>query len=449
MSEWRSRPEESAGVGAPALRKVLPSTLAHSVRWLTVALLAGMVLGPVVALFEQAVGWCEGRLGPLWVFGLPVAGALAVGWLLLHEPRVGGNGTQEYIQTFERGDRLPLRLSPMKWLASALTLGSGGSGGKAGPMILVGASVGSGLSRGLRVDRPGGPDLGALAGAGAALGALLGTPLGGGLMAAEILYAEGIHYRGLFTSVIASCIGATVRRHFSTPHIEQVVHAFRRKPPTVVAGEGWLQLADWLLAAVVAAALSLGFILLYGWVERAFRNGIRRPGLRPAAGAVVCWGVGLVCMLLVPSAVAATRGVFGTGDALLAFAVGGGPLAAIALVLVGKGVATASTVGSGGSGGLVLPALILGALSGSVAEAALKTVMVAVPVELPLVGMAAGLAAVVNVPVAAVVLLVELFGTQVTVPVVVGAMVGFVIGRPWVVYQYSRLGAASREKGTL
>ena len=49
----------------------------------------------------------------------------------------------------------------------------------------------------------------------------------------------------------------------------------------------------------------------------------------------------------------------------------------------------------------------------------------------------------INVPVAAAVLLVELFGTEVTVPIVVGAVVGFVIGRPWVVCRYSRLGSVS------
>lgn len=446
MNDRLTKPASPSTPEDAPLTQVLRGTVGYALRWLGLAVVAGVVLAPVVAGFEGVLGWCERHLLGCWTLGLPVAGGLLVGGLLRWLGRLGGTGTQEYIGNFERGERLPGWLAPMKWLASVLTLGTGGSGGKAGPVILVGASAGSALSRGLRVDRPGGPDLGALAGAGAALGALFGTPLAGGLIAAEILYAEGIQYRGLFTAVIASCVGAGLRGLLSTPHVTQAVTAWTQTQGGAAArpgGWGWL---FWLVAAGVTAAVSLGFILLYGWAEREFGRRLRGVVLRPAVGAAVCWALGGVGMWLVPEALRHRGGVlWGTGEGLLALAVTGGPLAVLVLLLVGKAVATAGTVGSGGSGGLVFPALILGGLSGAAVASCCRGLGVVPPAELPLVGMAGALAAVVNVPVASAVLLVELFGTRVTAPVVVGAVVGFVIGRPWVVYRYS--GLAGRPSG--
>jgi len=229
MSEWPPRLEGASESEPTPVARALRGAVPHSFRWLVVAVLTGLLLGPVVAVFEGALTWSELHLYRFWLLGLPLVGALLMGLLAGRDERLAGNGTQEYIGTFERGGRLAARLSPMKWIVSLLTLGSGGSGGKAGPMILVGASAGSALSRGLRVDPGGGPDEGALTGAGAALGALFGAPLAGGLMAAEILYSEGIHYRGLFPAIVASCVGAGVRGFFSTPHIGQAVLAARGK----------------------------------------------------------------------------------------------------------------------------------------------------------------------------------------------------------------------------
>ncbi len=440
MSLSPPEPGKPPGPASAPLSQVLRGTLTHALRLLSVAVLAGLLLGPTVGLFEAALAWCEAHLWSAWLLGLPIVGALAVGLLLRWQKDLAGTGTQTYIEAFEEERRLPLRLSIGKLVASLITLGSGGSGGKAGPVILVGASTGSALSRGLRADLGWGPDLGALVGAGAALGALFGTPLAGGLLAAEILYAESIRYRGLLAAIIASCVGAATRQMLSAPHIAVAVRAYSQGSTPLPHGFNWqLGLAQWLVAALVAAGVSLGFILLYEYAERKLREWVRWQVFRPAAGAGVCLTVGLLCLLLAPKAVNSTRGVFGTGETLLLLVTGGGgTLLVLALLLAGKALATVGTVASGGSGGLVFPALVLGALSGALVTAVGQAAGVPTAAELPLVGMAATLAAVLNVPLAAVVLLMELFGVGVTVPVIVGAGVGFVVGRPWVIYRYSQ-----------
>jgi len=197
-----------------------------------------------------------------------------------------------------------------------------------------------------------------------------------------------------------------------------------------------------VVTAAATAAVSLGFILLYGWVEGWFQTHLRRGVLRPVVGAAACWLVGVAGVLFAPEVSGATGGVFGTGERLLAFAVGGGSLGLLVWLLLGKALATASTVASGGSGGLVFPALILGALGGAAAQAGAQAVGLPTSAALPLVGMAAGRASVLNVPVAGAVLLMELFGTETAVPVALGAVIGFAIGRPWMVYHYSRSASA-------
>jgi len=430
--------------GFPSVGRVLGDTLGYSLRWLVVAVVAGVVIGPLVGLFEDALTLSEEGLFKLWYLGLPIVGGLLVGLLIRAEPRVGGNGTQVYIENFERRGRLPGVLAIRKLMGSLLSLGSGGSGGKAGPVILIGGSVGSVLSRWFRVEEREGCDLGALVGAGAAMGALFGMPLSGGLIAAEVVYPASIHYRGLFATLIASCVGATARELLiGPPHIRAAVTAFR-----VMCGDelsaGWPDVLQWVVAALVASVVSLAFIVLYWWAERLFRTRLRVSVLRPALGGAVCVAVGLLSTVVLPVGSPSVR-VLGTGEALLKFALNGeGAVLMVVVLLVAKSLASAATVGSGGSGGLVLPALILGSLSGALVSASTLALGWTPAVVLPVVGLTATLGAVLNVPIAAVVLAVELFGTSVTVPAVVGTVLGFVIGRPWVVYQYRREDDANR-----
>jgi len=154
--------------------------------------------------------------------------------------------------------------------------------------------------------------------------------------------------------------------------------------------------------------------------------------LAPALGALVAGTLGVTVSL----------GIVGTSERLfrdlfvtdMAFA------AAVAL-LVAKLVATAATVGSGGSGGLVFPAFVIGALTGSAVAAAFGT-GAATPMHSAFLvcGTTALLATALNVPVAASVMMIEMCGPSFIAPVIVGASLGFWIGRPKVVYSYASQG---------
>jgi CIC family chloride channel protein len=221
------------------------------------------------------------------------------------------------------------------------------------------------------------------------------------------------------------------------PHVETAVEAFKVLAATS-AGVAGVDVLLWVVTAMVASGVSLAFIVLYWWAERSFFRRVRWGILRPVAGGLACAALGLLSLVVLPQQSPSVR-VLGTGESLLTFAlVGGGSLVVVLALLLLKSLATVATVGSGGSGGLVFPALILGGLSGALVSAVVGGLGGTPPAVLPVVGLTATLGAVLNVPIASAVLAVELFGTSVTVPAVLGTVIGFVVGRPWVVYQYRR-----------
>jgi len=115
----------------------------------------------------------------------------------------------------------------------------------------------------------------------------------------------------------------------------------------------------------------------------------------------------------------------------------------VAALILAKLVATVATVGLGGSGGTVLPAFVMGALCGTLVAG-----LFGVPVNsgahlaLRICGMTALLGSALNVPVAAAVIMMEVFGKAFAVPIVLGASLGFFVGRPAVLYSYNREGVA-------
>ncbi|SDZ16868.1 chloride channel protein, partial [Tindallia californiensis] len=130
--------------------------------------------------------------------------------------------------------------------------------------------------------------------------------------------------------------------------------------------------------------------------------------------------------------------VGGTGTAMIQGMINGSfPIAFLCFLLVGKMLATSFTVASGGSAGLVIPSLFLGAITGNL----LSSILVAdagLNASLVIAGMAASLASVANVPVAAAIMLIEMVGLQLGVPATLGSIIGYAIGHSRVIYGVTR-----------
>jgi CIC family chloride channel protein len=353
-----------------------------------------------------------------WLLALlPAAGGLAAGLLVRLAPEAAGGGGDATIEAYhERGGVLAARLVPVKMAASVATLGSGGSGGREGPTMLIGGAVGSVVGR-LAGATARERRVLVLAGVAAGISAVFRTPLGAALLAVEFVYRDDFEAEGLVPAILAS---VTAYAAVIAVHGESTLLGVPRRFPFVPA-----HLPLYALLAVAVAAAAGGFVALLRATQRTFRR-VPLPGWsKPALGGLATGVVGTAAVLLLARWVgdAGERlGVLGGGYGPAQAALTGAPGLPGGWALVGvflavgtaKTIATAFTIGSGGSAGDFAPSLVLGALVGGAfgqAAALLTGDPRLQPAAFALVGMGTFYAGIAKVPLASLVLVAELAGS--------------------------------------
>ncbi|MEU9356734.1 chloride channel protein [Streptomyces sp. NPDC048301] len=335
-------------------------------------------------------------LGPFFVLVVPVVAGLLYGPLVNRFAKEArGHGVPEVmLAVAQRGGRISPKVAVVKTLASALTIGSGGSVGREGPIVQIGSALGSTLGRCTKVTEQR-MKLLVACGAAGGIAATFNAPLAGVFFAMElILSAFSVEAFGatVLASVTASVIG---RAAFGDV-------AFLNLPDFHVQHLG--QYALFAVLGVVAGAVGVGFSRVLYAIEDACDWIWRGPEwLRPAVGGLA---LGLV-LLALPE-------MYGVGYPVLEKATEGRyAIGFLLLLLAGKMIATSLTIGIGGSGGVFAPSLFIGAMLGAaygaVAHGLLPGSAGAVGAY-ALVGMGAVFAGAARAPITAVVILFELTG---------------------------------------
>jgi CIC family chloride channel protein len=290
-----------------------------------------------------------------------------------------------------RSGLIRARLVVVKTLASALTIGTGGSVGREGPIVQIGAALGSTLGQ---VTRLSGTQLRTLVGCGAAAG-IAGTfnaPVAGALFALEVILGD-FAVAEFSPIVISSVMATVVSRHYLGDF-----PAFQVPPHELVSA--W-ELGIYVVLGLIAGAVALAFIsIIYGAEDRAERTSL--PGwVRPAIGGA------LVGVLALEFPEVLGVGYEATGEALA----GRLGLGTVAMLILVKMLATSITLGAGGSGGVFAPSLFLGAMTGSlvggVAHDWFPTITGG-PGAYALVGMGAVVAGATHAPITAILIIFEL-----------------------------------------
>jgi CIC family chloride channel protein len=282
-----------------------------------------------------------------WIALAPAVGGALVGLIafyLAHEAR--GAGVPEVVESviLRSGVIRPILL-PIKSVASALSIGTGGSVGREGPIVEIGSALASSLGQWLQVP---GSQLRTLAASGAAAGiaATFNAPLAGALFAVEVILGNFAVTE--FSAIVISSVSATVVSH----HFLGTQPLFGVPPYSLVSP--W-EAVPYALLGVVAAAVSLVFVWAVYAVEDVFDRLPVLPWIATALGGLL---VGMLA-LLHPQ-------VMGVGYPVTEAAVWGRLSLGLVLILVpAKLLATSLTLGSGGSGGIFGPSLFMGALSGT------------------------------------------------------------------------------------
>ena len=297
-------------------------------------------------VFGRIADWSK-DLGPFKFMPGIVLGGLLVGPLVTRAAsEARGHGVPEVMEAVNRrGGRIRTRVASVKAIASALTISSGGSAGREGPIVQIGSALGSTLARSFRMsDRRRSTFV--AAGAAAGIAAIFNAPLAGVFFALEVIL-RSFTARGFSTVVISAVAANAVWRvlvgdeSVLTAEVHQLIH------PS--------ELVLYAVLGIVAAVVAVGFVRLLYLVEDRFDALPVLADLRPAIGAVMVGILGAISIDLLGS------GLGGIDKALA----GEFAFRFLLFLIVAKMLATALTLGSGGSGGIFSPSLFVGALLGS------------------------------------------------------------------------------------
>jgi CIC family chloride channel protein len=238
---------------------------------------------------------------------------------------------------------------PVKLLTSMLTIGSGGSAGREGPVAQVGAGFGSYLADLLRLGYHDRRVL-VVSGMAAGIGGMFRAPLGAALFAVEVLYSDpDFESEALIPAIISSIVSYVVVASltgwdaiFHTAHVRFV------RPQELLA---------YLVLGMVVAAVGYIYVkVFYGMRDRVFRPMPIPAWTKPAVGGLL---LGLLA-LAVPQ-------VLGGGYGWLQLTMDNElPLKILVLLLPAKILATSFTISSGGSGGVFAPSLVIGGVTGAI-----------------------------------------------------------------------------------
>jgi CIC family chloride channel protein len=335
-----------------------------------------------------------------WMFlVIPAVGGLISGLLVFSfAPEAEGHGTDAMIETIHRKKGLIRKRVPLvKMIASAITIGSGGSAGKEGPIAQIGSGFGSYLASLLRLperDRR----VMVLAGAAGGLGAIFQAPLGSALFAVEVLYKEPeFEYDGILPCILSSIVGYSVFVSYSG------VGTLFHPPPVLFSNP--LELLLFAVFGLVCAVVGILYTqTFYAIRDRFFRRIPIENHFKPAVGGLLL-GVLAFCF---PEVLAG-------GYEWIQLTIDGHLATRLLLILAfAKILATTLTISSGGSGGVFAPSLFIGAMLGGAFGQLFGTLfphIVTNPTGFVLVGMGGFFAGVAKVPIASLIMVAEMTGS--------------------------------------
>jgi H+/Cl- antiporter ClcA len=391
---------------------------AKILQWASLGVLVGVVCGVASAVFLHALDHAtslrsrhEGLIYTLPIAGL-VLGLLYDRW---GKPIKGGNNL--VIDTVhDDSPQIPLRMAPMVLIGTVLTHLFGGSAGREGTAVQMGASLSDLLAHRIGVSRETRRQILA-AGVAGGFGSVFGTPIAGALFGLEVVAIGKMEYDALFPALIASVVGDVVTRALGVKHTEYPSPAALAVTPLV--------LAKWAVFGLAVAATSVAFVELTHRLKKVLEERVPRLPIR---------------MMLGGLAVVALWKLVGTSDYLglgvptivRAFSDPRLPWFAFAAKLV----FTAVTLSAGFLGGEVTPLFFVGAALGNVLGR-----LLGLPLDLAAgVGLAALFGASANTPIALSIMAVELLGASVAPHVVIVSVIAYLMSGHRGIYPAQRLG---------
>ncbi len=329
--------------------------------YLTIDLVTRVMLGDLVGYLPPSPAGEGGSAIPSlihmihrpWLLPLVVAaGGLLSGVIVFSlAPEAEGHGTDAAIAAIHhKQGRMRGRVPLIKLVASAITIGTGGSAGREGPAAQISAGFGSMLGGCLRLS-PQDRRILVAAGIGAGIGAIFRAPLGGAVLAAEILYLHDLEVEALLPALIASIVGYTIYGSLFgfTP-------IFGSQPDLALTSP--IQLLYYAILGMVCGLVGILYARVFYGVSDIFKLLSLPNWLKPAVGGLV---VGLMGIRL-PQVL---HMGYGWLQIAMTPSLRSIPLWLILLLPFAKILSTSLSIGSGGSGGIFAPGMFIGGMVGA------------------------------------------------------------------------------------
>ena len=341
------------------------------------------------------------------------AGGLLSGIIVYtFDPSSEGHGTDAAIRAFHNNHGKIKRRTPLvKTIASAITIGSGGSAGREGPTALIAAGIGSFLADVLGLS-PKDRRIAVAVGIGAGIGTIFKAPIGGSVLGAEILYRRDFESEVIFPSLVASSIGYSI---FASVVGFEPIFGDYIEPFNV------FRLPFYAILGLIAGVMAILYIKTFYGIRNVFKKWQVPNHIKPMIGGAV---VGIIALLF-PEILGTGYGwveilELGKFNELVTF---GLPILLILILLpFVKIIATSFTVSSGGSGGVFAPGIFIGASLGALFGVFFHFLVPGIVPEVApfvIIGMLSFFGAAGKVPLAVILMVVEMTGSLQLLP---GAM---------------------------
>ncbi|QDT42482.1 H(+)/Cl(-) exchange transporter ClcA [Gimesia alba] len=380
------------------------------------------------------------HVSPWLMLVVVTAGGLASGLIVYNfAPEAEGHGTDAAIDAFhnKRGIIQP-RVPIIKTIASALTLGTGGSGGREGPIAQIGAGFGSWVAGLLKLsarDRR----IMLAAGVGAGIGGIFRAPLAGALFAAEILYSNADFESDVIVPAAMSSIIAYSVYCLSLPQHLRFMPLFGDSLHHTVDSHG--ELIPYTILSIVLSLAAIFYVKTFYGTNRIFKSLPVKPMFRPAIGALLTGLVGIGMYFLFEKDIRALS-VMSTGYGVLQDALTSAAGLSIPLLLTiafVKVFTTSFTIASGGSGGVFGPSMVIGGCVGTATGRILQQLwpeLVTQPEAYGLVGMAGFFAGAAHAPISTIIMVSEITGNySLLLPTMLASTLCFVLCQKVHLYQ--------------
>jgi chloride channel protein, CIC family len=368
----------------------------------------------------EVSGFMHGS-GPLrwWIILLvPAIGGLISGFIVFKwAPEAEGHGTDAMIEAFHQHKGFIRKRVPfIKSISSIITIGTGGSAGREGPIAQIGAGFGSYLSHVLRLSDEEKRIL-LLAGAAGGIGAIFRSPLGGALFAVEVLYKRDFEAKALIPALVSSIVAYSV---FTSVFGWGMLF----DTPTFIFDHP-IELLFYGVFGFFCAFMGLVYIkVFYGFRDKFFKPIPIAPHFKPAIGGLMIGVLGVFAPYILASGYGYLQDAM-NGNLTIQFML-------IAALL--KIFATSFTISSGGSGGVFAPSLFIGGMLGGAFGqffAELFPGAINNPTAFVLVGMGAFFAGAAKVPISSMIMVSEMTGGyQLLVPMMLSSSTAYMaLGR--------------------